>query len=101
MLRELIHCELLLIGRVEYAKLEAATLAHVDDSYYSGAYCRKCKHHAPLSLVKLRQHLGDTYSLVKVKDRLRLLPICLASRFDNDPELAKRGRAHLERILEL
>jgi hypothetical protein len=67
----LIHREFLLIVRVEYAKLETATLAHVDDSYYSGAYCRKCKHHAPLSLVKLRQYLGDTYPLVKVKDRLR------------------------------
>ena len=55
---------------MEYAKLETATLAHVDDSYYSGAYCRKCKHHALLSLVKLCQHLGDTYPLVKVKDRL-------------------------------
>jgi hypothetical protein len=27
---------------VEYAKLETAALAHVDDSYYYGAYCRKC-----------------------------------------------------------
>jgi hypothetical protein len=35
------------------------------------AYCRKCKHHAPISLVKRRQHLGDTYPLVKVKDRPR------------------------------
>jgi hypothetical protein len=67
----LIHREFLLIVRVEYAKLETATLAHVDDSYYSDAYCRKCKHHAPLSLMKLRQHLGDTYPPVKVKDRLR------------------------------
>jgi hypothetical protein len=52
---------------VEYAKLETACLAH---DYY-GAYCRKCKHSARLSLVKLRGHLGDNFPLVKVKDRLR------------------------------
>jgi len=56
---------------VEYAKLETAELAHVDDSYYYGAYCRKCKHSARLSLVKLRKHLGDDYPLAKVRDRLR------------------------------
>jgi hypothetical protein len=56
---------------VEYAKFETATLAHIDDSYYYSAYCRSCKHHARLSLVKLRKHLGDDYPLVKVKDRLR------------------------------
>jgi len=56
---------------MEYARLETATLAHVDDSYYYGAYCRKCKHHARVSLVKLRAHLGDDYPLMKVKDRLR------------------------------
>ena len=56
---------------MEYAKLETAVLAHVDDSYFYGAYCRKCKHAARLSLVKLREHLGDTFPLVKVKDRLR------------------------------
>ena len=56
---------------MEYAKLETAALAHVDDSYYYGAYYRKCKHAARLSLEKLREHLGDTFPLVKVKDRLR------------------------------
>ena len=56
---------------MEYAELETAALAHVDDSYYYGAYCRKCKHAARLSLVKLREHLCDTFPLVKVKDRLR------------------------------
>src|ERR1700675_2531022 len=56
---------------MEYAMLETAALAHVDDSYYYGAYCRKCKHAARLSLVKLREHLGDTFPLLKVKDRLR------------------------------
>jgi hypothetical protein len=56
---------------MEYARLETATLAHVDDSYYYGAYCRKCKHSARLSLTKLRAHLGDTFPLVKVRDKLR------------------------------
>ena len=57
--------------RMEYAKLETAALAHVDDSYYYGAYCRNCKHSARLSLVKLRAHLGDDFPLANVKDRLR------------------------------
>jgi hypothetical protein len=57
--------------RMEYARLETATLAHVDDSYYSGAYCRKCKHSARLSLTKLRAHLRDTFPLVKIRDKLR------------------------------
>jgi hypothetical protein len=56
---------------MEYARLETAALAHVDDSYYYGAYCRKCKHSARLSLLKLRAHLGDSFPLLKVKDRLR------------------------------
>ena len=56
---------------MEYAKLGTATLAHVDDSYYYGAYCRRCKHSARLSLVKLRAHLGDNFPLAKVRDRLR------------------------------
>jgi hypothetical protein len=56
---------------MEHAKLETATLAHVDDSYFYGAYCRKCKHAARLSLVKLRAHLGDSFPLLKIKERLR------------------------------
>jgi hypothetical protein len=56
---------------MEYARLETATLAHVDDSYYYGAYCRRCKHSARLSLSKLRTHLGDTFPLRKIKDKLR------------------------------
>ena len=56
---------------MEYAKLDIATLAHVDDSYYYGAYCRRCKHSARLSLVKLRAHLGENFPLAKVRDRLR------------------------------
>jgi len=56
---------------MEYANFETASLAHVDDSYFYGAYCRKCKHAARLSLEKLREHLGDDFPLVNVKDRLR------------------------------
>src|ERR1700722_7324337 len=59
------------VARMEYAKIETATLAHVDDSYYYGAYCRKCKHSARLSLSKLRAHLGETFPLLKIKDKLR------------------------------
>jgi hypothetical protein len=46
---------------VEHAKLETAALAHVDDTYYYGAYCRKGKHATRLSLIKLREHLGDIH----------------------------------------
>ena len=56
---------------MEFAKLEDACLAHVDDTYYYGAYCRACKHSARLSLVKLRAHLGDDFPLRKVRERLR------------------------------
>jgi hypothetical protein len=56
---------------MEYAKFETAALAHVDDSYYYGAYCRKCKHSARLSLVKLRAHVGDDFPLIKVREKLR------------------------------
>ena len=56
---------------MEYAKLETASLAHVDDSYYYGAYCRNCKHTARLSLVKLRARLGDDFPLKEVRPRLR------------------------------
>ena len=55
---------------MENAKLETATLAHVDDSYYYGAYCRKCKHSARLSLMKLRAHLGESFPLARVRERL-------------------------------
>jgi hypothetical protein len=45
---------------MEYAKLETATLAHVDDSYFYGAYCRKCKHAARLSLVNATESGGTS-----------------------------------------
>jgi hypothetical protein len=56
---------------MEYATLETAALAHVDDSYYYGAYCGKCKHSVRLSLIKLRVRLGDSYPLKDVRSRLR------------------------------
>ena len=56
---------------MEFAKLETAALAHVNDSYYYGAYCRKCRHTARLSLLKLRAHLGDDFPLKDVRTRLR------------------------------
>ena len=56
---------------MEFAKLETAALAHVDDSYYYGAYCRKCRHTARLSLLKLRVQLGDDFPLKDVRPRLR------------------------------
>ena len=56
---------------MEYAKLESACLAHVDDTYYYGAYCRSCGHHARLSLTKLRARLGGDYPLRKVREKLR------------------------------
>jgi hypothetical protein len=58
-------------GFMDYAKLETACLAHVDDSYYYGAYCRKCGHAPRLSLVKLRAQLGDVYPVRKVREKLR------------------------------
>ncbi len=56
---------------MEDAKLETAALAHVDDSYFFGAYCRQCKHGARLSLVKLRARLGDDFPLREVRKKLR------------------------------
>jgi hypothetical protein len=56
---------------MEYAKFETAALAHVSDDYYFGAYCGKCKHSARLSLVRLRERLGDSFPLIDVRERLR------------------------------
>ena len=60
-----------ILARMDYAKLETARLAHVDDSYYYGAFCGKCKHTARLSLEKLRTRLGDDFPLKDVRPRLR------------------------------
>jgi hypothetical protein len=59
------------VARMEFAKLETAALAHVDDRYYYGCYCGACKHTARLSLVKLRAQLGDDFPLRNVRPRLR------------------------------
>ncbi len=48
-----------------------ATLVQVDDGYYFGVYCLRCMRSRRLSLVKLRQTLGDSYPVVKVLGRLR------------------------------
>jgi hypothetical protein len=56
---------------MEHAKLETAAFAHVDDSYFYGAYCRRCKHAARLSIEKLRERLGDSFALRKVKEQSR------------------------------
>jgi hypothetical protein len=56
---------------MEFATLKTAALAHVDDSYYYGANCVKCRHHARISLEKLRERLGDCFPLIDVRERLR------------------------------
>jgi ribosomal protein S14 len=56
---------------MEYARLESALLRDVDDTYYFSAQCRQCGHGARLSLTRLRDHLGDGYPLVKVREKLR------------------------------
>jgi hypothetical protein len=42
---------------LEYARFETAILAHVDDSYYYGAYCRQRKHSA--SGVRTKERIVD------------------------------------------
>jgi hypothetical protein len=56
---------------VDYATLATAALAHLEDGYYYGAYCGKCKHAVHLSLVKLRAKLGDDFPVMNVRGRLR------------------------------
>lgn len=56
---------------MDYAKLDSDTLAHVDDRYYLGAHCRKCGHHARLSVAKLKAHLGEGFRLAQLRDRLK------------------------------
>jgi len=38
--------------------------------YYYGGYCRKCKHGARLSLIKLRDPLGDNFPPSKIRAKL-------------------------------
>ena len=54
-----------------YTRLETGKLADVDETYHYGAYCRACKHHARLDLLKLRDHLGPDFPLVDIRKRLR------------------------------
>jgi hypothetical protein len=55
-----------------YGRYETATLGDVDDdSYYYGVHCNACEHHARLSLRKLRDYLGDTFAVNKIRERLR------------------------------
>jgi hypothetical protein len=58
------------VSGVDYAKLERDTLAHIDERYYYGAFCRKCRHGARLSLIKLREHLGPAFPLARIRERL-------------------------------
>lgn len=59
------------ISRVEYARLETATLKDVTDDYYYGCSCQSCLRTARLSLSKLRSHLGDDFPLRKIRERLK------------------------------
>lgn len=56
---------------MDYARLETAKLAHVDDTYYYGANCRSCLRSRRLSLVRLRATLGDDFPLKDVRPRLK------------------------------
>jgi bacterioferritin-associated ferredoxin len=53
-----------------YADYDTDTLAHVDDSYYFGAFCGKCRHAARLRLSKLREVLGENCRLARIRERL-------------------------------
>jgi hypothetical protein len=59
------------VQRVEYARLETATLKDVTDDYYYGCSCQSCLHTARLSLSKLRSHLGADFPLIKIRERLK------------------------------
>ena len=41
------------------------------NSYYLGAYCRKCGHHARLNIAKLKAYLGLGFRLAEIRERLR------------------------------
>jgi hypothetical protein len=59
------------ISRMEYARLETATLKDVTDDYYYGCSCTSCLHSARLSLSTLRAHLGADFPLNKIRERLK------------------------------
>lgn len=56
---------------MDQAKLERDTLAHIDERYYYGAFCRQCQHRSRLSLTKLRDYLGPNFRLAKIVERLK------------------------------
>jgi hypothetical protein len=56
---------------MDYARLETAKLADVDDAYYYAAQCRSCLRHRRMSLVRLRATLGDDFPLKDVRPRLK------------------------------
>jgi hypothetical protein len=59
------------LSRMQFATLETAALAYVNDSRYFGVYCGKFKHSARLSLGRLRVRLGDDFPLYDVREKLR------------------------------
>jgi hypothetical protein len=56
---------------MDYARLETAQLAHVDDTYYYGADCQSCLRSRRLSLVRLRAMLGDDFPVKDIRPRLK------------------------------
>jgi hypothetical protein len=56
---------------VDHANYSTAKLADVDDRYYFGVSCQSCLRNARISLVRLRETLGDDFPLVKVLSRLK------------------------------
>lgn len=56
---------------MDYARLETAKLADVDDSYYYGANCPACLRAVRLSLVRLRATIGDDFPLKDIRPRLK------------------------------
>ena len=59
------------VTKVDYARLETASLKDVTDDYYYGCSCQPCLHTARLSLSKLRAHLGADFPLRKIRERLK------------------------------
>jgi hypothetical protein len=57
--------------RMEYARLETATLKDITDAYYYGCSCQSCLHTARLSLSTLRSHLGADFPLREIRGRLK------------------------------
>ena len=56
---------------MEPTNFNTAKLANVDDRYYYGVSCQSCMRSARLSLIRLRDLLGDDFPVVKVRTRLK------------------------------